>query len=247
MEKNIFILSIFVALFSLFGCNKTSQAPSSPQVDNTLTFTPSATATSTPTITSTPTPFLIDNFEDNNNENLVPCSNCTNYNMGAMSIDVSNFLKGCYPLTGEPAELGSYAYGITATVRSDNVKWFMMYPQTFSASGVGTNFSAYNNLKFAYKVETNAPVGDNIVLRIIISGVTPDRLESPALVLDRRGTWDKITISIDDFTPDGNYGVTAAQVLSAVQGIKFYFFCDGNPNNFVHMSVSMDNIKFIRQ
>jgi len=163
-----------------------------------------------------------------------------------MSIDVSNYLRGCYLLSGAPAELGEYAYGLTATVRCDNNKWFALFPQTFSAVGVGTNFSAYNSLKFTYKVETNAPIGYEIILTTMITGMTY-YLESDPIVLDRSGNWNDVVLNIDDFIVYADVGVTAAQIMSGVRDLKFYFKCNGDPTNFANVTVSMDNIVFTRQ
>ncbi len=207
---------------------------------------PIATITPTHTATATVTPVTIADFEESTCVTSIACSDCTNLMSKAYSIG-ADFLAGdCITLSSQPAEFGAKAYSVSATVQNDNNKWFASYIQTRSANGVGSDFSAYNRLKFNYKILTNAAAGEKIMLSAAIQDPTiSNRLEKDGIELDSSGNWASLSLDINTFIFSSS--TTIAAILANTDQIRLYIKVDGDGITTPFVEFIFDNVTMSKQ
>ncbi|MBN2754712.1 MAG: hypothetical protein JXR81_07580 [Candidatus Goldbacteria bacterium] len=236
----LLLLTLIPVIFiMLLSCGQNpAPAPSAP-----------AAATSTPTnaVTPTVTPVVIADFEESMCITSIECSDCTNQVLGAKSVDVDLYARNCITLSGEPVNYGTKAYSVSATALNDNNAWLGAFPQTRSANGVGSDFSAYNRFNFSYKVNTNAPVTDKIYVNITLQDPSMNhRLEMTDIELNRSGDWGSLSLYPYTFT-NTSTTLTTAQVLAIVEQVKFYIHVEGNGLSTPFVEFIFDNVTMSKQ
>lgn len=247
MRKVLITAAVLFTIILISSCkNKIDSTNPESIPTNIYTYTETATvtftntATFTPTATSTPVLVVIDDFEDNDNIILIQCSDCINFIVGAYSDGVSGYIRGCYSLNGAPAYLGSFAYGITATVQDNGNAWFAIYISTKVSSSTGSNFSGYNKLKFYYKVSTNAPSSTNILTDVVLL-YGNEKLRKNGIVLDKSNNWQQLSLNFNEFTVE-SVSKTMNEILSNVGSLNIYFRAQGNGTSNCRTEISIDNI-----
>jgi len=207
---------------------------------------PIATITPTHTATATVTPVAIADFEESSCVTSIVCSDCTNQVLGATSTGVDLYSRNCVSLSSQPAEYGTKAYSVSATVKSDNSAWFGAYPKTRSANGIGSDFSAYNRLNLKYKVLTNAAAGEKIMLSAAIQDPSiSNRLEKDGIELDNSGNWASLSLDINTFTVASL--MTAAEILENTDEIRFLIRADGDGITTPFVEFIFDNATMSKQ
>jgi hypothetical protein len=200
-----------------------------------------------PAPTATTIPLVIADFEESMCITSIVCSDCTNQVLGGKTVNVDLYARNCITLSDEPANYGTKAYSVSATAQNDNNAWLGAFPQTRSADGVGSDFSAYNRFNFSYKVNTNAPVTDKIYVNITLQNPSmSNRLEMQDIELDRSGAWDSLSLNPYTFT-NTSTTLTAEEVLSIVEQVKFHVRVDGDGLSTPFVEFIFDNVTMSEQ
>lgn len=192
------------------------------------------------------TPVTVADFEEPSCVTSIVCSDCTNQISGAISVGVNLYAGNCTALTGQPSEYGTKAYSVSATVQSDNSRWFGAYIQTHSSSGAGSDFSAYNRLNLNYKILTNASAGEKIMLSAAIQDPSiSNRLEKDGIELNSSGNWASLSLNISSFAVAST--MTAAQILATADEIRFLIRADGDGITTPFVEFIFDNVTMSKQ
>jgi len=222
MKKIFFITIITAIIVNIFlGCKNSAKATE-----------PSAAPT------ATATPFIkLDDFEDNNNISLIPCSDCTNSSSLWINPGAAFILTGTNNL-GLAAANGNYYYSITGTTKKDGSCYigFKIHTRTESAPE-GTDMTGLNRLTFDYRYKGEP--GARLYVAVANAKAGKSMYTSPNLDIVNDNAWHTMSIEFSSLT-----NFPASEVLPDVDNISFGIQSTDSsaPADDTHVEFSIDNI-----
>jgi len=251
----VLLITLFAGLLIISSCqNNGPEAPENtpvPTATPTSTCTITPTSSNTPTVTATPTATMkvtiwVDNFEDNNMENMILDDGGYNSWTGGFGDGGAVTSYGVVPSAG--GDFGSYALCITGTATTVSTDFMysgriVLLTHTEKVGSGGLDITEYTYMQIGYCGDFSGPAGTiGIVVQVLLIDSDYDYVHYD-FNINAYTPFSSGTFDLSNFTPGGAY--TAASVLNDVREIDFNIYGrSSNQNDVINLLFCLDNIYF---